>query len=188
MKKIPTLFERDWEAQGNPVKDVINPECEWALDPQGSYPTRKYDGTCVMHDGEQWWARREVKPGKQPPPNFRPMEEDLVTGKTMGWEPMEQSGWHKYLLEALEPGGSMQWATGTYELMGPAINGNPEGFSRHVLLRHVVAEVLPLTDRSYEGIRDFLAERPGMEGVVFHGVGENTGKFAKIKAKDFPRG
>ena len=27
-------------------------------------PTRKYDGTCVMFDGAEWSARREVKTGK----------------------------------------------------------------------------------------------------------------------------
>jgi hypothetical protein len=39
------------------------------LDGEG-VATRKYDGTCVMFDGDGWWARREVKPGKTAPAGF----------------------------------------------------------------------------------------------------------------------
>ena len=68
MRKIPTLFVRD-EQDRRHVTSEVTPGCEWVLAGEG-VATRKYDGTCCMFDGEQWWARREVKPGKTDPPGF----------------------------------------------------------------------------------------------------------------------
>ena len=99
MKKIPTVFVRD-RATGY-VTDEVNPECEWVLAGEG-VPTRKVDGTCVMFDGTAWWARREVKPGKTPPPGWQQVDHDEVTGKRVGWEPIEQSGFVKFWREAIQ--------------------------------------------------------------------------------------
>jgi hypothetical protein len=66
MRKIPTLFERDWDGDRRYVLPQVTPGCEWVIAGEGT-PTRKYDGTCVMFDGERWWARREVKADKMPP-------------------------------------------------------------------------------------------------------------------------
>jgi hypothetical protein len=69
MKKIPTLFLRDENDRAH-VTSTPNPECAWVFEGEG-VATRKYDGTCVMRDEDgDWWARREVKPGKTPPPNW----------------------------------------------------------------------------------------------------------------------
>ena len=89
MRKIPTLFVRD-EQDRRYVTAEVSPGCEWVLEGEG-VPTRKYDGTCVMYDGERWWARREVKPGKTSPPFWRHVDSDTTTGKSVGWEPVEQS-------------------------------------------------------------------------------------------------
>src|SRR5215470_753136 len=87
MKKIPTLFVRDDEDRRY-VTEAVNSGCEWVLAGEGA-ATRKFDGTCVMLDEDgRWWARREVKPGKQAPANFVHVEHDETTGKTMGWEPV----------------------------------------------------------------------------------------------------
>lgn len=58
MQKIPTMFVRDPDNMRY-VIDEVTPGCEWVLAGEGT-PTRKYDGTCVMFDGAEWWARREV--------------------------------------------------------------------------------------------------------------------------------
>ena len=66
MNKIPTVFQRN-ENDRRYVTREVNPECQWVLDGEG-VPTRKFDGTCVrLADDGSWWARREVKPGKEPP-------------------------------------------------------------------------------------------------------------------------
>jgi hypothetical protein len=97
------------------------------LDGEG-VATRKYDGTCVALDSDGWWARREVKPGKQPPVNYQPIETDEITGKTVGWEPIEQSAFAKFHAEAVENTRRIGagWPADTYELVGPKVNGNPE--------------------------------------------------------------
>lgn len=178
MQKIPTLFERDWDNDPSRVIESVVPGCEWVFEGQGA-PTKKYDGVCVMYDGDKWWARREVKDGKEPPPGFMSMGHDHVTLKNIGWEPVEQSPWAKFHAEAL---GTRDYEPGTYELIGPKINKNPEGASVHTLIRHENAEVLGLLDRSYEGIKTFLSERDH-EGIVFRH--EDGRRFAKIKKRDF---
>jgi hypothetical protein len=182
MQKIPTLFLRD-EQDRRYVTREPHPDCLWVLAGEG-VATRKYDGTCVMFDGERWWARREVKPGKQTPPNYQPIGTDDRTGKTVGWEPIEQSAFAKYHAEALAgPYPPFEsWRRMTYELCGPKVNGNPEGFGIHVLTPHGLAR-LDDVPRDYDGLAKYLAEFEG-EGIVWH---HPDGRMAKLKRKDFPR-
>lgn len=195
MQKIPTLFVRD-ENDRRYVTDEVAPGCEWVVAGEG-VATRKFDGTCVMLDEHgDWWARREVKPGKSAPPNFTAVNFDEATGKTVGWEPIEQSAFAKYHAEAVKflalangTGlyGRDLYTPGTFELIGPKINGNPEKYAEHLLVRHSMAEPLAITDRSPAELRRillFLHEKYGYEGVVFH---HPDGRMAKLKARDFPR-
>lgn len=195
MRKIPTLFQRDPEDMKRVLPEV-NPACQWVLDGEG-VATRKYDGTCVLLDDDgRWWARREVKPGKTPPPDYRPEETDPNTGKTVGWEPMDQSPFAKFHAEAVEP--LVEFATltgattppGTYELIGPKINGNPEGARHHRLESHSNAERIDWSDNRpdvtpYESLRDCMAwlAEDGIEGIVWH---HPDGRMAKLKVRDFP--
>ncbi len=194
MRKVPTIFKRDPEDMRK-VLPAIVPGCEWVLAGEG-VPTRKYDGTCCALDPEgNWWARREVKPGKQPPPNFRPIETDDATEKTVGWEPMNQSAfakWHDAAMSYDDANGERIRDLddpGTYELCGPKINGNPEGFEHHVLVRHENAEVVPFVIGSpdaldlYDSLADYLSYAE-IEGIVWH---HPDGRMAKIKRRDFPR-
>lgn len=177
MKKIPTLFVRD-EADRAHVTREVNPGCEWVLTGEG-IATRKYDGTCVMFDGDRWWARREVKPGKSEPDGFVALSTDETTGKTVGWEPVEQSSFAKFHAQAIA--GLDEQEIGTYELIGPKVNGNPERVSQHMLVAHALADELDVPDRSYDGLAAFLAAAPGMEGIVFH---HPDGRMVKIKRRD----
>jgi len=188
MNKIPTIYLRDPEDMKH-VTDQPNPECAWVFTGEG-VATRKYDGTCVMFDGTSWWARREVKPGKTPPPNYVPVTHDEITGKTMGWEPISQSAFGKYVIEALEEAddadASGEWTQGTYELVGPKINGNPERLDYHLLLKHEWADKVRPFSLTYDGIRDTvlaLAKLEHYEGLVWHHP--DGLRMAKIKARDF---
>ncbi len=178
MRKIKTLFVRDPEDRRYVLPEV-EPGCEWVIEGEG-VATRKYDGTCVMFDGTDWWARREVKPGKAAPEGFLLVQADPITGKSMGWEPAGQSAFAKYLAEAVER--EQRIDPDSYELCGPKINGNPEGFPHHVLITHGAVEVD--APRDYERLRDYLLDRPSWEGIVWHGP---LGKMVKIKRRDFPR-
>jgi hypothetical protein len=190
MRKIPTLFRRDPENLSRVLPEV-NPACQWVIDGEGA-ATRKYDGTCVMFDGDRWWARREVKPGKTPPPGYVAEETDPNTGKTVGWEPMEQSSFAKFHAEAVEPllgFGEIIGAkvpAGTYELVGPKINGNPERCKFHRLERHDNAEQLGDVPSDFVGLREYVGwlGEDGIEGIVWH---HPDGRMAKLKVRDFPK-
>lgn len=185
MRKIPTLFVRD-ENDRKHVTAEVTPGCEWVLAGEGT-ATRKWDGTCVCFDGERWWARREVNPGKSAPSDFVEVEHDATTGKTVGWEPAEASGFAKYLQEALDTT-PVARAPGTYELVGPRINGNPEGFATHWLIHHgnmndEDAHRAERIGRDYGDLAHFLlVERDDWEGIVWH---HPDGRMAKIKRRDF---
>lgn len=196
MKKSPTVFERCCPKR-NLVSSIPNPACEWVFNGEG-LATVKYDGTCVMWDLAQWWVRREVKPGQDAPEGFAKADYDPVTGKTMGWVPATESGFAKYLQEALtcpyDTNGDGdcgkylcpycgQKDPGTYELCGPKINGNPEGIEHHRLYNHSHATRLPLAKVSYEYIKEvFESPAGGIEGIVWH---HPDGRYAKIKRRDY---
>lgn len=180
MEKIDTLFERDWEGDRSRVTEVVHPGCEWVLEGEG-VATRKFDGTCVMLDADgAWWARREVKDGKTPPPGFMSMGHDHITLKNIGWEPIAQSPFAKFHAEAISAGDEL--APGTYELCGTKIQGNPEHFSGHVLISHATAQQIIVEPRTFEGIKAKLQELD-VEGFVFKH--EDGRRQAKIKGKDF---
>jgi len=191
MRKIPTLFKRDPDDMRKVLPEVTS-GCEWVLAGEGT-PTRKYDGTCCMFDGEKWWARREVKPGKQEPENFQAIETDENTGKIVGWEPIEQSPFAKFHAEVIGDAGEFFNAldTGTYELCGPKINKNPEGYDGHILVRHSEADDLTdlvrtpsdIPEQAYDELAAKLKEM-GYEGVVWH---HPDGRMAKLKRRDFAR-
>ncbi|MCI3277586.1 RNA ligase 1 family protein [Streptomyces cylindrosporus] len=189
MRKIPTLFVRDPEDRRR-VLPTVTPGCEWVLAGQGR-PTRKLDGTCVMYDEHgAWWARREVKPGKTIPPGFVTVQHDENTSKLVGWEPIVQSSFAKYHAEALDAAETTHnaaepWIVGTYELIGPNINGNPERYDRHWLVAHTYTETLRVDELTFDGIRDSVLRwhRIGhIEGIVWH---HPDGRMVKIKARDF---
>jgi hypothetical protein len=191
VKKIPTLFRRDPEDMRKVTREV-HPDCQWVLDGEGA-PTRKYDGTCVMFDGQNWWARREVKPGKPAPAEFRAEQTDELTGKTVGWEPMAQSSFAKYHAAAIANEAIMDhphWGQpqqgATYELIGPKVNGNPEEVDEHILVRHgywaaVDAEETRRLELDFDGLLRWLLAHPRWEGIVWH---HPDGRMAKLKWRD----
>ena len=186
MKKIPTLFTRDPDDMSKVTRHV-SVGCEWVLEGEG-VATRKYDGTCVMFDGHRWWARREVKADKAPPPNFAAIETDHRTGKTVGWEHIEQSAFARYHAEAIDTHAArLGFKSGTYELIGVKINGNPERIDpesghHHHLICHEFADRL-VAPRDYDRLAKFLASFDG-EGIVWH---HPDGRMAKLKRRDFRR-
>ena len=186
MKKIPTLFRRDPDDMRRVLSEVT-PGCEWVLAGEG-VATRKYDGTCVLirRDGMavHAFARREVKPGKNPPAGWVEVDQDPATGKRVGWEPAGQSGFAKFIAEAIDAQPDI--TPGTYELVGPKINGNPEQQTEHRLIRHGAYE-LDNVPRTYDELRSLLTGTDpwceGWEGIVWH---HPDGRMAKLKARDFP--
>ena len=177
MKKIISLFQRNYESD-RLVRDETVPGAEWVIAGEG-IATRKYDGTCCMIKNGQLFKRYEAK--KQPPDDFIPaQDQDPITGHWVGWRPCDRNEpsdkYHWQAFDALE-----NKEDGTYELLGPKIQGNHEKLNRHILLNHQSAEVFSNCPRSYESLREWLKDQ-NIEGVVFH---HPDGRMVKIKKRDF---
>ena len=186
MRKIPTLFARD-RATGKVDTTQVTPGCEWVIAGEG-VATRKFDGTCTMLDADGgWWARREVKPGKTPPPGWRETDHDPVTGRRVGWEPIAQSPFARFHAEALTmPTVPPDLQPGTYELIGPKINSNPERMTDHRLVRHGCWIIAPPERIDPEHMVSGLS-RNGWEGVVWwRDPNDPDCDKAKLKGRDFP--
>lgn len=175
MKKIPTIYVRDPENM-KVVLDHQHPDCGWVFAGEG-VATRKYDGTCCKVENGKLWKRREVKPGKTVPPEFVEEQLDQTTGKRVGWMPVDcNDKQDRYHCEAFDG-----QPNGTYELLGPKVQGNSEKLEKHILFPHSEAEVFPDCPRSFLLLKSWLAVRD-IEGVVFH---HQDGRMAKIKKRDF---
>ena len=180
MKKMPTIFERDWEGNRSLVLDRPNPDARWVFDGEG-VATEKVDGTsCLIRDGKLY-KRYQFKPGRTAPPDFEASEDpDPITEEQTGWVPVGDGPEDKYHREAFAIKTSA-WPNATYELIGPKVQGNPYELESHWLVRHdsrTLTDSIPLT---FEGIRDFL-DSVNMEGIVWH---HPDGRMAKIKRRDF---
>jgi hypothetical protein len=193
------VYQRNYDGDRQ-IRDEIVPGCEWVLGGEGR-ATRKYDGTSCMVKGNQLYKRYDRKLTKQaksmlknqedyevqltdfkPAPEFWiPCEKypDPKSHHWPGWVPVRPDDpSDQYHIEALEEDDLPP--EGTYELIGPKVQGNPEGIGFHVLIRHG-ARVLPDFPRDFDAIRDRLIEL-NIEGVVFW---NDDGRMAKVKLKDF---
>jgi hypothetical protein len=198
MRKIPTLYQRDPETNLRHVMAEVHPDCGWVLDGEG-VATYKWDGTAVRIDGHGvMWKRREVKPGKPVPEGFdQEGDADPVTGKLVGWVPCDpgrpEDRWHweAYDFE-VKSNDTGHLDTGTYELIGPKVQGNPHHLGWHRLVPHGqqhggvpdLLDDLPTGFAALGKELHVIARRvPGFEGVVWH---HPDGRMAKIKVRDFP--
>ncbi|MDE1465496.1 hypothetical protein [Spartinivicinus poritis] len=176
MKKTPTIFKRNPDNMSEVIQEAHS-ECDWVFAGEG-VATQKYDGTCCLIESGKLYKRREVKKGKPKPDNFVLADYDEVTGKTVGWVPVDfAENENKWYQEAFKEG----MPDGTYELLGPKIQGNPEGFERHVLFKHSDAEQYADAPRTFNELKAWL-QHQNIEGLVFH---HPDGRMAKIKKRDF---
>lgn len=154
MQKIPTLFVRGTD---HLVTPEVNPDCQWVIDGQG-VASEKFDGTCCL-----------IKDGKL----YRRLKDD----SSFGWKAVGDGPEDQYHREACANG---PFTDGTYELVGPKIQGNPDRFPCHTLIPHgaVARSDAP---RDYTGLRQWLP-RQSIEGLVWK---HPDGRMAKIKTRDF---
>lgn len=186
MKKIPSLFVRDFTTQGAKATNVVTPGCEWVMAGEG-VATQKLDGTCCLVNDGELWKRYDAKHGKEPPKMFWPAqnEPDPITGHWPGWLPVvagsKEDRWHIEAWDNAAPNqGEYGLGDGTYELCGPKINGNPERLAAHQLLRHGDSGLLEGL-RNFDALREYLASHD-IEGIVWH---HEDGRMVKVKASDF---
>jgi hypothetical protein len=191
LKKIISLYQRNYDGD-RLVRDEVTPGAEWVLAGEG-IATVKIDGTCCLVRDGKLFKRYDAKKGRTPPDGWEPceLEANEHTGHWPGWLPVgdgPEDKWHREAWEHLKStkraqGGIVEIVDGTYELIGPKIQGNPYGFSRHLLIQHGLW--LPgftgSAPRDFESLRLWFANNE-IEGVVWH---HPDGRMVKIKRKDF---
>lgn len=175
MIKISTLFKKDSNDLGRVINE-INPENQWVFDGEGC-ATRKFDGTASAIIGGKLYKRYDVKKGRQVPTGAIPCQEaDPITGHWPHWvecDPMTD----KYFFEGYANLDNKE--DGTYELCGPKVQGNPEKFEYHTLVKHGSHIIsCPL---EFNELKEFF-EAVDIEGIVFH---HPDGRMCKIRKKDF---
>lgn len=182
MIKISTLFKKDPNDLGRVINEV-NPENQWALT-EGE-ATQKWDGTAVaVIDGEEY-KRYDVKKGRLVPEGAIPCQEpDAITGHWPHWILVSDGPEDAHIREAFNNMrlNGRRHKDGTFEAIGPKINGNKEGLKRHEIARHG-ARLVGLKERSFEYIKAYLSDpRNNIEGIVFH---HPDGRMCKIRKSDF---
>lgn len=185
MRKIPTLFVRDFTQPRAPITHEYHPDALWVSAGEG-VATRKYDGTACLVPAYACglYKRYTLKEHGVPPAGFIPVETDAETLRTVGWVPISYTGkedrWYRealaeYPLSTLVPGC-------TYELIGPKVNGNPEKTDLHELIAHDAAEQYTDVPTGFRELREWLTGRD-IEGIVWHHL--DGQRMAKIKLADF---
>ena len=180
MKKIPTLFQREFE--GHRVVS-ISPEplkgFEWVLEEEG-IATEKLDGSCCAVIGGKFYRRYDAKQGKIPPADAIPCcDPDPVTGHWPHWIPVkEDDPAAKWFLEGYRNSGCPT-EEGTYEAIGPHFQKNPYHLEKDIIEKHGLREIV--VPRDFEGLKRWLTDH-WVEGIVFWKDGEPR---CKLKRSDF---
>lgn len=218
MRKIPTLFERDWDSNDKHVIDIPTPGCAWVLKPEiETIATFKWNGSAVMATrAGTLYKRRSVKPGQERPREFwQTGDPDPETGKAVGWVPADRDDpadarhWEAY--DAFMASDQKGQRHGTFELVGPGVQGNPHKLEAVELKRHgddTVPGVVEAAHHGYTGLLSWFlipalgdgtvllgdgSKVEGFEGIVFKTYPTNgpdreqRALYAKLKLSDFPK-
>jgi hypothetical protein len=177
MKKIISLFQRNYDGD-RLVRNELVPGAEWVASGEG-VATRKYDGTSCMVSNGVLYKRYDVRGSAAAPDGFIPAQDaDKVTGHWPGWVLVGDCPEDKWHREAADVAGKTL-DDGTYELIGPKIQGNPEGRPSHTLIAHG-CDVIN-APRTFDELKAWFSTQ-NIEGVVWH---HPDGRMVKIKKKDF---
>lgn len=190
MKKIPTLFIREFEDHRVvKVLPEVTPGLEWVLKGEGK-PTVKIDGACCAIIDGIFYKRYDAKLDKNgkrklPPIGSIPCDDpDPVTGHWPHWAKIDYNkpadNWFIQAKKNTETMDGIKLPDGTYEAVGPHFNSNPYYLGKDMLIRHGKGVIKDL-DRSFEGIRDYLKTHE-IEGIVFW---KDDEPMCKIKRSDF---
>jgi len=174
VRKIPTIFERDENDRGRVTTRLV-------VDVEGAKATVKWDGTAVLHNPKDrmWYARHTLRRGKKEPWGWFPVSNpDPVTGKQEGWKLLRYAPEFQYHWEAL--GRLETEPLGTYELVGPKVQGDPYGLEHHILVPHGRDALLDVSV-DFDTLSFYLLLTP-IEGIVWWGP---EGPVGKIKRRDF---
>ena len=184
MKKIPTLFERDWNGNGGVLdKTLIDLSIL-----ENATATEKLDGTNVRLTVRNHTLVRLEK-------RRNPSKLEKAKGIEEPWymDADEYAPNDKFIWEAARNTDFSNVEDGEWsgEALGPSIQGNPLHLDNHivVLFSHGDAPTFENVPTSYQELKEWLPKQKsrygndcGIEGIVWHC---ENGDMYKIKLKDF---
>lgn len=186
MRKIPTIFDRDWEGSKKVIDRFVDGVTRDIL--AECVATEKLDGTNVRLTVRNHTLIRVEK--RRNPDKFQ-----KAKGITEPWyvDADEFSPDDKFIWEAARSTDLANVPDGEWsgEVLGPKVQGNPLNLESHrvVLFSIGVAPKFEDAPTTYEALRAWLpAQRSkygrncGIEGIVWH---HPDGRMFKIKVKDF---
>lgn len=182
MKKIPTIFQRNWD--GN--RGVVN---QFAVNYpfNEATPTEKIDGTNVRLTVRNHMLVRLEK-------RRNPKKTQKAQGIEEPWyvDADEFDPGDKFLFEAARNTDLSSIPDGEWsgEAVGPKIQGNPLSLESHTvcLFSRGGAPILKDAPHTFDELKEWLPKQNSMfgngriEGIVWH---HPTAGMCKIKAKDF---
>ena len=189
MKKIKTIFDRDWE--GN--RGVVNIPVVDPVYLQPAIATEKLDGTNVRLTVRNHTIVRIEK-------RRNPSKLEKAKGIVDPWyvDASEFEAQDKHIVDASKNTDLSDIENGEWsgEAVGPKIQGNPLNLDKHevVLFSHPETRRTRLTftvnpPLDFDGLRDWLNGQKSLigkdapiEGVVWH---DDHNQMFKIKLKDF---
>ena len=176
MKKIPTIFEREFTSPREyHLTGKIKPGFEEAL--EKATATVKIDGSCCAIIDGTFYKRFDAKPGRKIPDSAIPCcDPDPITGHWPHWVAVDDSKADQWFVRAYNNTSDLK--DGTYEAIGLHFNGNPYKLDNDILVPH--GKEIVQVERTFEGIKKYLEENI-IEGIVFW----FDEPVAKIKRKDF---
>lgn len=200
MKKIPTILPKD----PNNLKLVTNGELLKGI----KYFQLKIDGTSVMIKDNLLYARYDIKliinkKGKKTFLTKEEVKHKIPIGAIPCQEPDEKSGhwphWilvdenpqFKYILEAfnnMKKSELLNIVEGTYECIGPKIQGNPHNEEEHLLIPHNHSKLNykidfeKMNENSFEYFKNLFKDF-NWEGLVAYN--DKCEPIGKIRRSDF---
>lgn len=187
MKKIPTLFEREFENHRVvKVLDKVTPGLEWVLEGSAT-PTVKWDGSCCAIINGEFYKRFDAKKGRKVPDGAIPCcDPDPITGHWPHWVKIDISNpdpSDKWFVEAYLNQNTMIYTHDwTYEAIGKHFNGNPYNLDNDILVSHGWPRCFDVQSPfTFDDIRNYL-QNVEIEGIVFW---KDQEPVCKIKRTDF---
>lgn len=197
MKKIPTLFERQYENHKvSGITDKLTDESLQIVLDGRTLPTVKYDGSACMISGRKLYKRYDAKKNKKAPAGAIPCqpEPDPITGHWPHWVELKASNpADKWYLEAFSTSLAAPYSDAsiiyrderehTFEAIGPHFQGNPYNLSNDIVVAHGFRSISELQGMqlTFEIIKDYLKNNI-IEGIVFWYADK---PLCKIKRTDF---
>lgn len=197
MKKIPTLFEREFlDHKTVKIFNEVTPGMEWVLAGEG-IATVKFDGSCCAIIDGDLYKRYDAKKGRKIPNGAIKCQEeaDPISGHLPCWvkcdrnNPSDKWFWSALLNyvsekidnvnDAHELMTSIVVPDGTYEAVGRHFRNNSYNMDYDILIPHGKQEIE--VERSFDGIKRYLSENY-IEGIVFW---KDREPKCKIKRSDF---